>query len=104
MFSSKSLIESGLTFRSLIHFEFIFGYGVRKCSNLINLLPKKLGYSCLGLAVYLFFSVAVPPIVVPSPMDLILIRLVTLSSCFGVTKFFIFFNEKNFFSFKKIFK
>ena len=25
-------IVSGLTFRSLIHFEFIFVYGVRKCS------------------------------------------------------------------------
>ena len=32
MFSSRSLIVSGLTFRSLIHFEFIFVYGVRKCS------------------------------------------------------------------------
>ena len=28
MFSSKSFIVSGLTFRSLIHFEFIFVYGV----------------------------------------------------------------------------
>ena len=27
-FSSKSFIDSGLTFRSLIHFEFIFLYGV----------------------------------------------------------------------------
>ena len=33
MFSSKSFIVSGLTFRSLIHFEFIFVYSVRKCSN-----------------------------------------------------------------------
>ena len=33
MFSSRSFIVSGLTFRSLIHFEFIFVYGVRKCSN-----------------------------------------------------------------------
>ena len=32
MFSSSSFIVSGLTFRSLIHFEFIFVYGVRKCS------------------------------------------------------------------------
>ena len=32
MFSSKSFIVSGLMFRSLIHFEFIFVYGVRKCS------------------------------------------------------------------------
>ena len=33
VFSSKTLIVSGLTFRSLIHFEFISVYGVRKCSN-----------------------------------------------------------------------
>ena len=32
MFSSKSFIVSGPTFRSLIHFEFIFVYGVWKCS------------------------------------------------------------------------
>ena len=32
MFSSKSFIVSGLKFRSLIHFEFIFVYGVKKCS------------------------------------------------------------------------
>ena len=32
VFSSKSFIVSGLTFRSLIHFKFIFVYGVRKCS------------------------------------------------------------------------
>ena len=37
MFSSKTFIVSGLTFRSLIHFEFIFVYGVRKCSNFILL-------------------------------------------------------------------
>ena len=37
MFSSKRFIVSGLTFRSLIHFEFIFMYGVRKCSNFILL-------------------------------------------------------------------
>ena len=30
MFSSRSFIVSGLTFRSLIHFEFIFVCGVRK--------------------------------------------------------------------------
>ena len=35
-FSSKSYIVSGLN-RSLIHFEFIFVYGVRKCSNFILL-------------------------------------------------------------------
>ena len=37
MFSSKSLIVSGFTFRSLICFEFIFVYGVRKCSSFILL-------------------------------------------------------------------
>ena len=31
MFSSKSFIVSGLISRSLIHFEFIFVYGVREC-------------------------------------------------------------------------
>ena len=34
MFSSRSFIVSGLTLRSLIHFEFIFVYGVRKCSRM----------------------------------------------------------------------
>ena len=38
MFSSRSFIVSGLTFRSLIYFEFIFVCGVRKCSNFILLL------------------------------------------------------------------
>ena len=36
MFSSRFIV-SGLTFRSLIHFEFIFVYGVRKCSSFILL-------------------------------------------------------------------
>ena len=37
MFSSRSFIVSGHMFRSLIHFEFIFVYGVRKCSSFILL-------------------------------------------------------------------
>ena len=37
MFSSKNFIVSSLTFWSLIHFEFVFVYGVRKCSNFILL-------------------------------------------------------------------
>ena len=55
MISSKSFTVSGLTFRSLIHFEFIFVYGIRKCSNFILLhvavqfsqhhLLKKLSFS-----------------------------------------------------------
>ena len=37
MLSSKSFIVSALSFRSLIHFEFIFVYGIKKCSNSILL-------------------------------------------------------------------
>ena len=37
MFSSKSFIVSGLIFRFLIHFEFIFVYGVRKYFSVILL-------------------------------------------------------------------
>ena len=37
LFSSRSFIVSRLTLRSLIHFEFIFLYGVRNCSNFILL-------------------------------------------------------------------
>ena len=37
MFSSKSFIVSGLTFKSLIHLEFILVYGVRWYSNFILL-------------------------------------------------------------------
>ena len=37
LFFSKSFIVSGLTFASLIHFEFIFVYGIRKCSDFILL-------------------------------------------------------------------
>ena len=37
MLSPRSFIVSGLTLRSLIHFEFIFVYGVRKCSSFILL-------------------------------------------------------------------
>ena len=37
MFSSRSFIVYGLTFGSLIHFEFIFLYDVRDCSIFITL-------------------------------------------------------------------
>ena len=37
MFSPKHFIVSGLTLKFLIHFEFIFVYGVKKCSNFILL-------------------------------------------------------------------
>ena len=46
MFSSKSFIVSMLTFRSLIHFEFIFVYGVGECSNFLLLhVAVQLSYS-----------------------------------------------------------
>ena len=35
IFSSRSFVVSGLIFRSLIHFEFIFVYGIIKCSSFI---------------------------------------------------------------------
>ena len=37
LFSSRSVVASGSTFRSLILFEFIFVYGVSMCSNFILL-------------------------------------------------------------------
>ena len=37
MFSSRSFLISGLTFKSLIHFEFIFMCGARRCSSFILL-------------------------------------------------------------------
>ena len=60
MFSSRTFIASGLKFRSLLHFEFIFVYGVRKCSTFILLqvvdqfsqhhLLKKLSFlHCISL-------------------------------------------------------
>ena len=36
MSSLKSFIVSGLRLRSLIHFEFIFAYSVKKCSTFIK--------------------------------------------------------------------
>ena len=35
MFSSRSFKVSCIAFKSLIHFEFIFVHGVRRCSNFI---------------------------------------------------------------------
>ena len=37
MFSSKTFIMSSITYKSLIHLEFIFVCGVRECSNFILL-------------------------------------------------------------------
>ena len=40
MFSSRNFIVFSLTFRALIHFEFIFAYSIRECSNFILLHVK----------------------------------------------------------------
>ena len=37
MFSSRSFMIAGLTFKSFIHFEFIFVHGMRKYASLILL-------------------------------------------------------------------
>ena len=44
-FSSRSFMVSDLTFRPLIHFEFIFVYGVRGCSNFLLLHIKEVQFS-----------------------------------------------------------
>ena len=61
--SSKSFIVSGLTFRSLIHFEFVFVYGVREYSNFI-LLHVAVQISQLHLLKRLSFlhSMFLPPL------------------------------------------
>ena len=56
MLSSKSFIVSGLKFRSLIHFEFIFVYGVKECSSFI-LLHVAVQFSQYHLLKRLFFSI-----------------------------------------------
>ena len=40
LFSSRNFIVFSLTFRTLIHFEFIFAYSIRECSNFILLHVK----------------------------------------------------------------
>ena len=49
--SSKSFIDSGLTFKFLIHFDFIYVYGVRKCSSFI-LLVVAVHFSLIEEAVF----------------------------------------------------
>ena len=59
MFSFKSFIVSGLTYRSLILFEFLFVYGVRKCSNFI-LLHVAVQFSQHHLLKRLFLYIVSP--------------------------------------------
>ena len=42
MFSSRSVIVSGLIFSFLIYFEFTLEYGVRECSNYILLIIREM--------------------------------------------------------------
>ena len=58
MFSSRSFIVYGLTFKSLIYFEFIFVYGVRKCSSFILLpvSPAPLGKEVVFFPLYILAS------------------------------------------------
>ena len=63
MFSSKSFIVSDLTFRSLIHFEFIFQYDVRKCSNFILLhVAVQFSQHCLLKRLSLPHCIFSPPL------------------------------------------
>ena len=65
LFSSSSFIESGLTFKSLIHFEFIFGYAaaaaksLQSCPTLCNPIDSSPSGSSIVLKNYLipFFSI-----------------------------------------------
>ena len=61
LFSSRSFMVSSLTFRPLIHFEFIFVYGVRKCSNFTT-WGHPLYVSCKALLFpFLGFHSLTPP-------------------------------------------
>ena len=63
MFSSRSFIVSGLTLRSLIHFELIFVYGVRECSNFILLhVAVQLSHHHLLKRLTFHHCVALPPL------------------------------------------
>ena len=54
MFSARSFIVSRLTFKSLIHFEFVFPYDIRECSN-FTLLHVTVQFSQHWLLKRLFF-------------------------------------------------
>ena len=78
MFSFKSFIVPGLTFKFLIHFEFIsvvYFYGIRRCSGFI-LLHVSVQFSQHHLLKRLFFlcCIFLPPlskIICPYVCDLI---------------------------------
>ena len=64
VFSSKNFIVCSLTFRSLIHFEFIFVHGVRECSDFI-LLHVAFPAPLIEEAVFSPYSQYLPGIFLP---------------------------------------
>ena len=57
MFSFKRFIVPSLIFKSLIHFEFIFVYGVKKCSSFIFFMC-----SCPAFTAQLIEETVLPPL------------------------------------------
>ena len=63
MLSSRGFTVSSLTFRSLIHFEFIFVYGVRGCSNFILLhVAVQFSLHCLLKRLSFLHCIFLPPL------------------------------------------
>ena len=62
MFSSRSFIVSGLMFRSLVHFEFIFVYDVRKCSSYILLQVDQFSQHHLLKRLSFLHCIFLPPL------------------------------------------
>ena len=62
MFSSRIFIVSGPIFRYLLHFEFIFVYGVRKCSSFFLLQLVDLSQHHLLNRLFFLHCIFLPPL------------------------------------------
>ena len=63
MFCFRNFIVSGLTLKSLIHFEFIFVYGVSKYSSFIRLhVPVQFSQQYLLMRFFFFHYIFLPPL------------------------------------------
>ena len=64
MFSCKSFIVSGLTFRPLIHFEFVFciTFCITECSNFILLHPVQFSQHHLLKKLSFLYGIFLPPL------------------------------------------